>query len=109
MDPIAIVFGQVLVFIVGAVAALAGIALGTRVLWRLTARVEPRQERTVAHDDFRRLETAIEAMAIEVERISESQRYTVALLSERPAAGQLDRPAALGALRGPATKADTPH
>ena len=30
-----------------------------------------------------RLEAAVDAIAIEVERISESQRYTVGLLSER--------------------------
>ena len=51
-------------------------------------------------DDTRldRLEAAVDAIAIEVERISESQRYTVSLLSdrlpppgERPGAGSLKR------------------
>ena len=108
MDPIAIVFGQVLVFIVGAVAALAAIALGTRVLWRLTTRVQPRDERVPATADFRRLETAIDAIAIEVERISEAQRYTLALLSERASGGQLERPGALGP-QFPPSRVNTPH
>lgn len=108
MDPIAIVFGQVLVFIVGAAAALAAIAVGTRVLWRLTARVQPREDRVPGPADFRRLETAVDAIAIEVERISEAQRYTLALLSERTPAGQLERPGGLGP-QFPPSRVNTPH
>jgi hypothetical protein len=108
MDPIAIVFGQGLVFIVGAVAALAAIALGTRVLWRLTGRVQRRDERLPGSADFRRLETAIDAIAIEVERISEAQRYTLALLSERTPAGQLEQGGALGP-QFPPSRVNTPH
>ena len=108
MHPIAILFGEVLVFVVGAVAALAVIALGTRVMWRLTGRVPVRQSRTVSPGDLQRIETAIEAMAIEVERISEAQRYTVALLSERASSGQLERQGALGARVAPASH-NTPH
>ena len=108
MDPIAIVFGQGLVFIVGAVAALAGIALATRVLWRLTTRIQPREGRLVPSADFQRLETAIESMAIEVERISEAQRYTVALLSERAAGGQSPKLGASGTGAAPG-RVDTPR
>ena len=82
MDTVPILLAQVAIVLVAAVAALAGIALGTRVLWRLTARAKPR-EAVGSPGDFRRLETAVEAIAIEVERISESQRYTVALLNDR--------------------------
>jgi hypothetical protein len=35
------------------------------------------------HDRLARIENAIEAMAVEVERISEGQRFTTRLLSER--------------------------
>ena len=108
MEPIVIMFAQGLVFIVGAVAALAVIALGTRVLWRLTDRVKPRNALTVSPADFQRIETAIDAMAVEVERISEAQRYTVALLSERVQAGQPDRDDAL-VVRNPLVGSDTPH
>ncbi len=83
MEVMPILFAQVAIVVVAMVAALAGIALGTRVLWRLTSRARPREAVGVSPDDFRRLETAVEAIAIEVERISEAQRYTVALLSER--------------------------
>jgi hypothetical protein len=84
MELIPTLFAQVAVVIVAMVAALTGIALGARVLWRLTARVKPREPVVgVSADDFRRLETAVEAIAIEVERISEGQRFSVALLSER--------------------------
>lgn len=83
MDMIPILFAQVAIVVVAAVAALAGVALGTRVLWRLTERAKPREAVGGSPGDFRRLETAVEAIAIEVERISEAQRYTVALLSDR--------------------------
>ncbi|MBI1809804.1 MAG: hypothetical protein HYR75_07905 [Gemmatimonadetes bacterium] len=46
-----------------------------------------------------RIETALESMAIELERISEGQRFTTKLLSERAdAMGTLPRPDA-GAIR----------
>ena len=41
------------------------------------------------HDRLERIENAIETMAVEVERISEGQRFTTRLLSERSG----DRPA----------------
>ena len=41
---------------------------------------DPRAEERMA-----RIEAAVEAIAIEVERISEGQRFTTKLLSERPA------------------------
>jgi len=41
-------------------------------------------------DRLARIEAAVESIAIEVERISEAQRFTTKLLSERP-------PASLGA------------
>ena len=48
------------------------------------------------------LDTAVDAMAIEVERISEAQRFTTRLLADRPAAGALtDLPRA--------TASTTPH
>ena len=36
-------------------------------------------------DRLQRIEQAIEAMAVEVERISEGQRYVVRVMAERPA------------------------
>jgi hypothetical protein len=43
----------------------------------------------VSDDRFTRLEQAVEAIAVEVERISEGQRFTTKLLAERANAGQL--------------------
>ena len=83
MHEIPILFAQVAMVVVAMVAGLAGIALVTRALWRLTSRVRPREIPGVSPADFQRLETAVESIAIEVERISEAQRYTVALLGDR--------------------------
>ena len=83
MHEIAMLFAQVAVVVVATVASLAGIALGTRALWRLTTRVKPHDSLAVSPSDFRRLETAVDAIAVEVERISEAQRFSAALLSER--------------------------
>src|SRR5688572_32898899 len=80
MHEIAILFAQVAVVVVSTVAALAGIALGTRALWRLTTRVNPRDSLAVSLSDFRRLEAAVDAIAVEVERISEAQRFSAVLL-----------------------------
>lgn len=43
----------------------------------------------VSDDRFTRLEQAVEAIAVEVERISEGQRFTTQLLTDRANAGQL--------------------
>ena len=44
---------------------------------------------TVDDERMTRLEQAVEAIALEVERISEGQRFTTKLLSERAAADRL--------------------
>ena len=108
MHEIAILFAQVACVVVGMVAALAGIAIGTRALWKLTARVAPRDPLGVSPRDIQRIETAVESIAIEVERISEAQRFTVALLSDRMPAGEAGRRDVLVAAPGrvPVT---TPH
>ena len=109
MEPIPILFAQVALVIVAMSAALTGIALGARVLWRLTGRVKPRESLPgVSAEDFRRMETAVEAIAIEVERVSEAQRFTVALLSERmPAPEPGTRDARVGL--PPIPRITTPH
>jgi hypothetical protein len=53
-----------------------------------------------------RLEAAVDAIAVEVERISESQRYTVSLLSDRLPARPVDR---LGELPAGVKRVNTPH
>ena len=71
---------------------LVGGALALPLVRALARRIELRGEaaRAVARpaeDDerLRRIEQAVEAMAVEVERIAEGQRFTTKLLSERAA------------------------
>lgn len=109
MELIPILLVQVALVVVATIAALTGIALGARVLWRLTGRVQPRESLPgVSADDFRRLETAVETIAIEVERISEAQRFTAALLSERTPSRESDSREGPGALP-PVPRIITPH
>jgi len=80
MDPDVITFAAVSCVIVGLVGSLAAIAVvTTKILMRGT----PKQ---VAHADDERLEhlqQSVDAIAIEVERIAEAQRFSAKLLSER--------------------------
>jgi hypothetical protein len=65
-------------------AALVGISLGTRAMWRLGSRRSTENlSSSAALEELQRLQNAVDAIAIEVERISESQRFTVALLGNR--------------------------
>ena len=71
---------------------LVGGALALPLVRALARRIEIRGEarlvaaRPVAEDErLRRIEQAIETMAVEVERIAEGQRFTTKLLSERAA------------------------
>ena len=93
MDGDVLMFAQVMTVIVMSTASFVAIGLGTRVLWRMGSRTKPAALPAPAADDDRlaRLENAVESIAIEVERISEGQRFTVALLSERlPRADRVD-------------------
>jgi len=70
-----------------------GIALGIPLIRAFAKRVESRPREALPTGDLvsrlERIEQAIEAMATEVERIAEGQRFTTKLLSEvRPAAPQ---------------------
>jgi hypothetical protein len=75
----------------GIIFVLAPIAFAlARVLWR-SARV-PAPPRSGATDSrLERIEQAVDAIAIEVERISEAQRYSAKLLSQGPAS-PINRP-----------------
>ena len=81
-----LVFAQVMTVIVMSTAAFVAIGLGTRILWRRGSVAQPRRETHYDDERQRRLEIAVEAIAIEVERISEAQRFMVGLLSEPGAA-----------------------
>ena len=97
-------FAQVMTIIVMSVASFIAIGLGARWLWHLGSR--PKRQPALPMDDGRleRLELAVETIAVEVERISEAQRFTVNLLSERLPARSGD--AAPSARLG---RVNTPH
>ncbi|HEX5409157.1 MAG TPA: hypothetical protein VFW89_05240 [Gemmatimonadaceae bacterium] len=66
-------------------------------------RRHPAQNTTALEERLARIEQVVEATAIEVERISEGQRFTTKLLSERQPV-----PLAHGAIRAP-EQIITPH
>lgn len=86
MDPDVARLAQVLSIVGMFAASMIALALVTRVLfrWGSPKRV-PREPAVAAIDDtrFSRLEDAVDAIAIEVERIAEAQRFSAKLLSER--------------------------
>ena len=100
MDNDVLVFAQAMVVVVPTVAALVGIGLAARILWRKGSR-----DRTPALDDRRleRLETAVDTIAIEVERISEAQRFSASLLAERlpPRVTDIKSPASVKRINTP--------
>jgi hypothetical protein len=87
-----LVFAQVMTVIVLSTAAFVAIALGARMLWRKGSGVKPNSEH--AHYDEerqQRLELAVDTIAIEVERISEAQRFMVGLLADPVSARKVER------------------
>jgi hypothetical protein len=84
VDPDVQMFAQVMTIIMTSLAALTAIVLGARILWRWGSRTKPSNslESGVSDDRLRHLETAVDSIAIEVERISEAQRFMVGLLGE---------------------------
>lgn len=83
MEGDVLTFAQVMTVIVASTAGFVAIGLGARMLWRAGSRVKSRAVAVADDGRLERLEAAVDAIAIEVERISESQRFTVGLLSER--------------------------
>ena len=107
MDGNILAFAQVMTVIVCSVGALILIGLGTRYLWRIGSQA-PRALPTADPERLQHLESAVDAIAIEVERISEAQRFTVALLSDRLPA-RTDERLGAKATKGTLTSHDTPH
>ena len=64
----------------GFIASMVGIFMGAR--W-LSHRLQSRPVVPIDDERFTRLEQAVDAMAIEIERMTEAQRFTAKLLSER--------------------------
>lgn len=82
MDPDAITFAVVCTTIVASVGCLVAIGVTARLI--LTRGQRKLEKPSKLEDDrMRRLEEAIDAIAIEVERISEAQRFQTKLLAQR--------------------------
>ena len=85
MSPDIYVFGNLMQVIVASTACFVGIGLVGRILWRVGSNLKPRNTPTPSldrDDRLHHLETAVDTIAIEVERISEAQRFVVGLLAE---------------------------
>ena len=103
MDSDVLEFAQVMAVLVLSSAGFAAIFTRARNSWIRGSQPAPRQ---MDENRLDRLEAAVDAIAIEVERISESQRFTVGLLAERlPARGdRVELPAP-----GSSKRMNTPH
>jgi Na+/phosphate symporter len=88
-----VAFAQVMLVIIGSVFSLTVIGVMARYMWRFGSGKLQSETAPARHDEARmqRLETAVDAIAIEVERISESQRFMVGLLSESLPARRAER------------------
>jgi hypothetical protein len=81
MDPDAITFAVVCATIVGTVGCLVAIGIGARIMLIRAKRLAERPP--LDENRLQHLEQAVDAIAIEIERISEGQRFTTKLLAER--------------------------
>jgi hypothetical protein len=81
MDPDVITFAVVCTTIVATVGSLVAIGVAARLLLMRAKRLS---ERPPLEDTrLQHLEQSIDAIAIEIERISEAQRFTTKLLADR--------------------------
>lgn len=84
VDPDVLEFAQVMAILIPSIAAMAAIGLVTfRVVQRSKPTSAADSRSSIGDERLERLEQAVDAIAIEVERISESQRFTTKLLAER--------------------------
>lgn len=78
-----------------AIIAAATIAIFAPLVRAYGRRLERQASPTMANQDIaarlERMEHAIESIAIEIERVSEGQRFTTKLLAERPDAVRIER------------------
>jgi hypothetical protein len=110
MDHDVAMFAQVMTIIVTSIAALVIIGLGARLLWRWGSRTKPVGSLAYGANDDRlhHLETAVDSIAIEVDRISEAQRFMVGLLDESNRLKKADR-AELPLPNRSSGRTNTPH
>jgi len=108
MEGDVLAFAQVMAIILSSVTVATSIFLGARAVWLRGSRSSLKEVRGFDESRIERIENAVDAIAIEVERISEAQRFTVALLSERLPTRPAERVAELPAPTV-GKRANTPH
>ena len=89
MDPDVVSFAQVaaiIVMMVGSLAAIAVVAVPA-----LVRRLKPLPRPAPQDDRLEHLQQSVDAIAIEVERIAEAQRFSARLLAERTEASGVER------------------
>jgi hypothetical protein len=84
------VFAQVAAIIVVLVGSLTTIGVVTARAVQRAGR-QPLPESPEADERFERLQQSVDAIAVEVERIAEAQRFSAKLLAERPDNAPLSR------------------
>ncbi len=100
------------VFVLFSIGVIVPLSVGlARRLWRQPAPHLPRESDLISSPRLERLEQAVDSIAIEIERISEGQRFVTKLLSERSAQAKQANPGELSALNAPQNErhATTPH
>jgi hypothetical protein len=80
MDPDVYSFAVVMGVIGTFIASMVALYMGTK--W-IGHRMKPRPVVPIDDERFARLEQAVDTMAVEIERMTEAQRFTAKLLSER--------------------------
>ena len=91
MDPDVANFAVVAVIIVGMVGSLSGILVW--VVRGMKTKSLPREQSNVLQFEqrFDQLQQSVDAIAVEVERIAEAQRFSAKLLAERSETPSLPR------------------
>ena len=80
------VFGQIALICIMSIAAMGGLGVMLHAYLQRAKNRAVGQRVTAADDDrMRRLEQAVDSIAIEVERISEGQRFLTKLQTAKPA------------------------
>ena len=107
MDGDVLAFAQVMSVIIASVTAFVAIGFGARAMWLRGSR-PPNRAPLLDETRIERIENAVDAIAIEVERISEAQRFTTGLLADRLPPRPADRVADLPQ-PSPNKRNNTPH
>ena len=90
LDPDVINFAGVMVTIVGTIASLCGVFVAYK--WAIAV-TKKREQVPLPYTDVRleQLQQSVDAIAIEVERIAEAQRFSAKLLAGRESEPRLPR------------------